>query len=277
MLIYHKEDHIKTVFGIDYNICGNFPTYHGHDYWEFIYLFSPATQLLNGIKYQMVSNTITIIKPGDCHSFTNCNDHVGQVNFKITDAKLQELCNAFGDDVYNFFKTTNAEQLILHTNNNFASNIASVCNTLLSVPNHPTKNPIMYKLAISTIIEYIYRHLSYLSDSVDLPNTVKGIIKELSTPANFSMPLSDILKVSNYSYSQATRLLKKYTGKKPNEIFFNAKMQYACNQLILNNCKIIEIASMIGYSSQAHFDTAFKSVYGISPQDFRKLNGSTTH
>lgn len=48
------------------------------------------------------------------------------------------------------------------------------------------------------------------------------------------------------------------------------KMEKAKNMLSKTRYSIIKIASSLGYSSAANFSTAFKSVQGISPSEYRK-------
>lgn len=50
----------------------------------------------------------------------------------------------------------------------------------------------------------------------------------------------------------------------------NCRMEHASRQLKEGNETVLEIANRLGYSNPSKFASAFKSVYGITPLQFRK-------
>ena len=49
-------------------------------------------------------------------------------------------------------------------------------------------------------------------------------------------------------------------------------MAKAADALIIENDSIGDIGTAVGYPNLLHFSRAFKSVYGISPREYRQKN-----
>jgi AraC-like DNA-binding protein len=50
---------------------------------------------------------------------------------------------------------------------------------------------------------------------------------------------------------------------------FDFRMKLACQYMLDTGLSIQDIALAVGYEHQSHFSTAFKRMYGISPQEYR--------
>ena len=48
------------------------------------------------------------------------------------------------------------------------------------------------------------------------------------------------------------------------------RMRAASAYLETTDKKVVEIAQLVGYASQAKFSTAFKKFYGMTPQEYRR-------
>ena len=83
--------------------------------------------------------------------------------------------------------------------------------------------------------------------------------------------LSDLAGYLYLSEKQTDRILKKLTGLSFGKLLQKRRME-AARELILNSdLPINEIATQIGYSSYNGFYSAFKNVFGVSPQDLRDV------
>ena len=104
----------------------------------------------------------------------------------------------------------------------------------------------------------------------DIPAAIKEIALKLSSPVYFTSNLTDIISNIKYSKMQISRLFKKYFSKTMHDYFLNAKISYAQTKLTLTDTSILDIANEIGFSL-SHFDHIFKSILGLSPNEYRKL------
>lgn len=70
------------------------------------------------------------------------------------------------------------------------------------------------------------------------------------------------------------RLFKKAVGKPPQQYILDVRMKKAAQLMRYNDMKMNEIAELLGYSDEFSFSKAFRRIYGVSPQQFKKLQCS---
>lgn len=68
------------------------------------------------------------------------------------------------------------------------------------------------------------------------------------------------------------KVFKSVVGQPPQEFLLRYRMEKAAEELMLTSVAISDISSSVGYSNSMHFSRAFKSVYGISPREYRRKN-----
>ena len=88
---------------------------------------------------------------------------------------------------------------------------------------------------------------------------------------NFQNDISveDIADVCGLNRSYFGKIFKEAIGKSPQEFLINYRMIKATELLMLTKLSIGDIGFAVGYDNQLHFSRAFKSVYGISPKQWR--------
>ena len=65
------------------------------------------------------------------------------------------------------------------------------------------------------------------------------------------------------------KIFRNSIGRSPQEFLMNYRMVKATELLKLTSLSIAEIGSAVGYENQLHFSRAFKTIYGISPREWR--------
>ncbi len=123
------------------------------------------------------------------------------------------------------------------------------------------------ELYISGCISFILCHILDSRKNLDIVSTVKGYI---SSGRVLSFKISDIAKFMNISANHLSRTFKQKTGESLNSYLLKKKMEKAKHWLNLDH-KIGEISTSLGYSDPTSFFRAFKSVYGYSPSQHKKL------
>ena len=90
--------------------------------------------------------------------------------------------------------------------------------------------------------------------------------------ANPSKPFDTRLlcEMTELSDSSLRRLFKEHTGKTPFEFMKELRMVTAARKLLATNKRVSTIAYELGFSDQNYFARVFKSVFGISPDQYRK-------
>ena len=86
--------------------------------------------------------------------------------------------------------------------------------------------------------------------------------------------LSDYLKKNvNYDYNHISHLFSSIEGITIEQYFINHKIEKVKELLVYDELNATEIAYQMGYSSLAHLSGQFKKVTGMTPTQFKKLDG----
>jgi AraC family transcriptional regulator len=81
--------------------------------------------------------------------------------------------------------------------------------------------------------------------------------------------IADLAAICDLSEFHFSRLFKNTTGLSPYAYVVDARMRQAKERLRTTEDNVLDIALAVGYSSTAHFSTAFKKHNGMTPTAFR--------
>jgi AraC-like DNA-binding protein len=84
--------------------------------------------------------------------------------------------------------------------------------------------------------------------------------------------LSSLARQFHYNETYLSRMLQNYAHQSFTEIVRDIRMNRAVEYLTNSSLRVHEIAGLVGYSSVDHFSRAFKTMYGVSPQGYRRQN-----
>lgn len=88
--------------------------------------------------------------------------------------------------------------------------------------------------------------------------------------------VESIAESSGLNRSYFGKIFKETVGKSPQEFLISYRMIKAAELLRRTRYSINEIGCAVGYPNQLHFSRAFKSVYGVSPRNWRNANTHLT-
>ena len=88
--------------------------------------------------------------------------------------------------------------------------------------------------------------------------------------------VESIADSSGLNRSYFGKIFKESVGKSPQEFLISYRMIKAAELLRRTRYSINEIGCAVGYPNQLHFSRAFKSVYGVSPRNWRNANTHLT-
>lgn len=129
------------------------------------------------------------------------------------------------------------------------------------------------------LIGHLYLSLDYLMRSSSSQKRMQDFyIKEAThfVEQNFQNDISveDMAAACNRNRSYFGKIFRETIGKSPQEFLIAYRMGKAAELLKLTRLSIGDISNAVGYGNQLHFSRAFKYVYGISPKEWRRRNGS---
>lgn len=82
--------------------------------------------------------------------------------------------------------------------------------------------------------------------------------------------IEDIARRCGLERSYFGKVFKKVLGQSPQEFLIRFRMAKASDMLITTNRSVGDIGEAVGYPNLLHFSRAFKSIYGVSPRDYRQ-------
>ncbi len=87
--------------------------------------------------------------------------------------------------------------------------------------------------------------------------------------------VEEIAANSGLTRSYFSKLFRKLVGSSPQQFLLNYRMTKAAELLQTSDWSINDIGNAVGYSNQLHFSRAFKSIYHVSPMQWRKRQKKT--
>lgn len=145
-------------------------------------------------------------------------------------------------------------------------------NEMLYIVHHAKESPFH-------LIGHLYLFLDYLTQSAKSKKLVQSskmsdyYIKEAINyiEQNFqnNITIEDIAAICGINRSYFGKIFRNSIGRSPQEFLMNYRMVKATELLKLTSLSIAEIGSAVGYENQLHFSRAFKTIYGVSPREWR--------
>ena len=103
-------------------------------------------------------------------------------------------------------------------------------------------------------------------------NVVKEMINNWENHPNikFSIYLSNKM---NLNYNYLSNLFTEHNGINLRQFIINMKIETVKKLLLCSGMNLTEIADMLNYSSVAHLSSQFRKTTGLSPSQFKSING----
>ena len=104
------------------------------------------------------------------------------------------------------------------------------------------------------------------SDSI-----LNKVIDYVRANTNRNITVADAAEYVGFSYTYLSRKFKKELGFNLSDFIRRCKLEESRELLTYSDKNLSQISNYLCFSSQSHFQRAFKEQYGITPQKFRKL------
>lgn len=101
---------------------------------------------------------------------------------------------------------------------------------------------------------------------------IQGIVEYIVAHPTEPLDSTSLCKLADISPSTLQRLFRQHTGKTPREFIKELRMVTAARRLLVTDERISSIAYELGFDNVPYFSRLFKSVYGVSPQLYRKIS-----
>lgn len=117
-----------------------------------------------------------------------------------------------------------------------------------------------------------YYHALHITAKSSMESSLFARIDQILEERHGRITNSELSDILNYNGSYLGRIVKKYTGKSLFGYGMTFTMKYAANQLTQTNKTAADIATELSFSNRSHFYRLFKDHFGVTPNEYRKLN-----
>jgi transcriptional regulator GlxA family with amidase domain len=141
---------------------------------------------------------------------------------------------------------------------------------------HGLQNEIMHALCISKVREGSEQRGTLADRTAALPPALSEALQLME--ANIEEPLTtdDIAGLVALSRRQLERLFKQYLDNMPARYYLGLRLRRARQLLLESHHSIVQVGLMCGFSSGAHFATAYGTLFGLTPREERQRKFSGT-
>ena len=111
-------------------------------------------------------------------------------------------------------------------------------------------------------------------DDALMERVMRSVNANMSNPNfNVDMMATDV----GISRAQLHRRMKEITGLSSGKFLRNLRMEQAARLLREDAVNVAQVADLVGYADQAHFSTAFKAHFGLSPTEYSETHSASNH
>lgn len=105
---------------------------------------------------------------------------------------------------------------------------------------------------------------------MDYKQRIQSVLNYIEAHVQEDIPCESLVALAGFSKSHFLRVFEAYTGVTVMSYVRGRKLDLAAERLRNSNDKIAEIAYDYGFESHDVFGRAFKRVYGITPENYRR-------
>ena len=241
---------------------------HSHaDHVEISIIYSGTSEYLIGDQRQLIRpGDVIIYNAGVIHDeLSSENAQIGNYFFAVGDLQVPRLpANALISDNVN---------PVFHIQQDF-DEIKSLSETMLSHFEHPSVwSPYIIHCETQALLEIIWRviHAEQRTQEPH-PNFYLGYKIKNYIDLHYLEPLTmkQVSSALGMSESYISHVFKDMLGYPPMQYALRKKIGEAQTLLISTDYPISQIAQMVGFDAQSHFNKLFSKYVGISPGQFRK-------
>lgn len=109
-------------------------------------------------------------------------------------------------------------------------------------------------------------------DGCEIREDIEEIIRYIEHNYDKTITLDTLARLSHYSKRHFTRLFREICGMSPMDYLNKVRIKNASDLLVRSDMNIIEISRLCGFEDNNLFSRRFKSIYKVSPTQYRRLN-----
>lgn len=241
---------------------------HNHDFYEvFIVEEGPLQHHVNGRIETLYPDTLVLIRPQDCHSFS------------LKDKNNAQFFNlAFAPEQFRQAKAL-AIQCAPNIENMPLSNKVMLTHELSRLLLRRMKwlqdvtNPIPQEMQLTEGVTLLADILVLCAvgsgNAHTIPFWLRKACSEMREPKNMALGIPRLVEICGKTQEHLTRSMRKYMGQTPSTYVNTIRLERAAEQLSTTQRSVLEVMLDVGFQNTSYFNKLFKEKYHVSPRKYR--------
>ncbi|HWZ16460.1 MAG TPA: AraC family transcriptional regulator [Mucilaginibacter sp.] len=260
---------------------------HRHHYFELLYILEGAgSHTINNNQYPYSKGNLFLLTPDDTHSFEISSDtRCCIIDFTKGLFAKRHRSQMDRAEITEFFVSM---EYIFHNHQNLKGYIAmnqqesGLTNGLVAQLIMEKDQPRIYSGIITQNIVFLLLNIIARSIQENIAGELKNkgaknIIHELTTYIQQNIYKKELLKIDslakhfNKTPDHLNRYFKQQTGITLKTYINRYKLRLVETRLRYSDLNISEIANELGYTDESHLNKIFKSAFGQTAKEYRKI------
>ena len=250
------------------SIAETFPL-HCHEFHEFFLVTKGrALHRVNGDCQIVARGSLVFVRPDDAH----CYDYYKSQDFSFFNSALlaeeyERLCAFYGEDAVRALDVPPLSKHVILTDAQ-TRRLEEPMEQLLAMKKGEARTALYRR--ISAEMMYYFLTDSGSGGETRPPDWLLRVLNEMAKPENFTLGLSRLIEIANYSQEYINREFRRHLGTTPTRYINELRLRYAYELLSVTDLAIVEVCEQSGFHNLSHFYTCFLHYFDTSPAKLRK-------
>lgn len=236
---------------------------HRHDYAEVFWLTDgQCRHALNGREELLPTGVVLMLRPADAHRLSPLpGERFAFTNLVFAPAHWANLRRRHPARFARLFDLAAAAPCRLALNCTALEDLNRQAEQLLDGPADVFR------------LEWFLYNLAALAGATQrppAPDWLREACARIREPEWFSQGVAGFVKAAGYGHEYVCRSAKRHLGKTPGQIVTEARMRWACRELMTTSRSVGEIALACGFSNTSQFHNRFRRHTGTTPLSYRQ-------
>ncbi|CAM3931473.1 AraC family transcriptional regulator [Lederbergia lenta] len=279
-----------------YHDASNVPPAHSHEFIELVFVVQGcAKHIFEGQSYQIKTNDVFIINPGEIHTFQiESGEEFEIINCLflpslIQDSLLKELGVSRSMDYFYIHPFLNKSERFHHLINlgeGYSSRFYSLLEGMMYEYNKENAcYSTLIRLQLVELLIILSRIYNEKKSNIHHPFSresenqllVQRINGYLTRNYDQKISIPTLCHLFNISPRHLNRIFKQEMGRTVVEVLHSIRIKKAKQFLLESNDKVINVAIKVGYDDPAFFSRLFRRMVGCSPGKYKENTYSSVN
>ena len=265
------EGHYRVLSGIE-STAGP----HTHDFFEFFLIASGAVcHCINGKKETLEEGALVFMRPQDVHYYEKLpGKDFRLINLSYYRRTVTELFAYLGEGFPHEAFLSAEHPLTVRLAQQDKLLLQRRLEKLYRIPQHDKR---WFRTELRSLLSDVYvTHMmpNLFTKPDERPLWFVQLCLQLKNPACYQDGIAAMQRISGKSHAHLCRVFKQWEQLTPLQYMNRVKLQYAENLLLRSDWSILDISLEAGFHNLGYFYKTFKSLYGQTPLQYRRLHRS---